>query len=62
MTELGVIQILSLLYISAVIAFSVSMNENREPKKILRETLRRWVKLLGVTLGVAVLVTLLGSV
>lgn len=62
MTELGVIGILSLLYISAVICLSVSINENRDPKRIARETLRRWGKFLGVTVAIGVLVTLLSSV
>jgi hypothetical protein len=62
MTELGVIQLLSLIYISAVICLSISVNENRDPRRIVRETLRRWAKFLGVTLAGGGLVSLLSSV
>lgn len=62
MTELGIIHLMSILYISFIVCLLVSINENREPKRIIRETLRRWVKFLGVTVAMGILVTLLSSV
>lgn len=56
MTELGIIHLLSAIYLSGIISLSVSVNENRDPKRILRETLRRWFKFLGFTIGIGVLV------
>jgi hypothetical protein len=59
MTTLGIIHLGSLIYLSGVICFSVSLNENRQPKRILRETLRRWIKFLGITLVIALAVHLM---
>ena len=56
MTRLGLIHLFSMLYLSGVICFSVSLNENRAPRMIVKETLRRWAKFLGVTLAIAVAV------
>lgn len=56
MTELGLIHLLSAIYLAGVISLAVSLNENREPHRIVRETLRRWAKftVIGVALGVAI--------
>lgn len=59
MTSMGVIHLLSVLYLSAVICLSVSINENDRPGRVLRETLRRWGKFLGVALAVAAVVALI---
>lgn len=56
MTELGIIHLLSAIYLSGIISLSVSVNENRDPKRIVRETLRRWVKFLCFTIGIGVIV------
>lgn len=59
MTQLGIIHLISLIYLSGVICLGVSVNENRDPRRIVRETLRRWVKFLGMTVFIAVVVALL---
>ncbi len=59
MTSLGLLHIGSLVYLSGVICLVISLNENRDPLIILRETLRRWVKFLGLSLLIAVAVHLL---
>jgi hypothetical protein len=59
MTKLGLIHLLSALYLSAIICLSVSVNENDSPRRIARETLRRWIKFVGVAAVLAVIVTLL---
>jgi threonine/homoserine/homoserine lactone efflux protein len=59
MTEQGIIHLLSAFYISGVICLAVSVNENRSPRRILRETLRRWLKFLAGALLIALVVCLL---
>lgn len=56
MTELGIIHLLSAIYLAGVISLAVSLNENRDLQRIVRETLRRWAKFcaIGVALGVAI--------
>jgi hypothetical protein len=39
----------SMLYLSGIICLSISLNENSSPGTIVRETLRRWAKFLGLT-------------
>ena len=58
MTTLGIINLASILYLSAAISFAFSLNENREPARIVREALRRWLKFLLMTLVIGVVVFL----
>jgi hypothetical protein len=60
MTQLGIVHLLSALYLSAVICFMVSLNENRQPRRILRETFRRWAKFLIFTLAIGLVVYWMG--
>jgi hypothetical protein len=46
----------SMLYLSGVICLSISLNENSTPAMILRETLRRWAKFLGLTAALVLIV------
>ncbi len=48
-----------MLYLSGVICLSISLNENSTPGMIVRETLRRWVKFLGLTAALAAVVQIL---
>ena len=59
MKWLGLINLGSAIYLSAIICLSISLNENDAPGRIARETLRRWIKFVGVAVALAVLVTLL---
>jgi hypothetical protein len=59
MTQLGIIHLASALYLSAIICLSVSINENVALGRIVRETLRRWLKFVVVALVLAVLVTVM---
>jgi hypothetical protein len=59
MTQLGIIHLLSAIYLSGVICLAVSVNENDQPRRILRETLRRWVKFLGITLILAFVIAIM---
>lgn len=59
MTRLGLIHLLSMIYLSAAICFSVSLNENRALRRILSETARRWIKFAGVAAVIALAVHLL---
>ena len=56
MTSLGLLHLGSMIYLSGVICLAVSLNENRDPRRIMRETLRRSVKFLGLTLVLILIV------
>jgi hypothetical protein len=58
-TAIGLIHILSMLYLSGVICFSVSLNENVQPGRIVRETLRRWLKFSAVSVVLALAIHLM---
>lgn len=59
MTHMGWLQLLSALYLSLVFWLAVSLNEQRAPGRVLRQTLRRWLKSLLVAAVLAVAITLL---
>ena len=59
MTHLGLIHLLSALYLSAMICLALSFNESRQPSRILRRAALRWVKFAALTLVLAAAVTLL---
>lgn len=59
MTQVGLIHLLSALYLSGVLCLAVSLNDNDRPRRIFREAGRRWIKFLGVALGIAGLVAIL---
>ena len=56
MTQMGIIHLFSVVYLSGVICLAISINQNRDPRRIARETLRRWAKFLGVTLALSLVV------
>ena len=60
MTTVGIIHLLSAIYLSGVICLSISLNENRKPGKIARETARRWAKFLAVAVAIGVVVYIIG--
>ena len=60
MTNIGIIHLVSAIYLSGVFCLAVSLFENRDPRRIARETLRRWAKLLGVALVIAIVVSIIG--
>ena len=61
MTTIGLLHLGAMLYLSGVICLAVSLNENRRLRDILRETGRRWLKFLGLTLIIAVAVHFLSQ-
>lgn len=60
MTPVGIINLLSALYLSLAFCFARSLNENRDPARIARETLRRWGKFMGLAVAIGLLVQLIG--
>jgi hypothetical protein len=58
---IGIVNILSLLYLSLVVALVFSINDQEEIGQIVRATLRRWGKLVGVLVGIGIIVYLLGN-
>lgn len=59
MTNYGVIHLISMLYLMLALSVAISFYENGQPRRILRETGRRWLKFAGVALALAVAVNLL---
>lgn len=59
MTPIGLLHLGSMIYLSGIICMAVSLNENTDPRVIAKETVRRWVKFLGLTLIIALVVQLL---
>jgi len=57
--SLGFLYIGSAIYLAVVVAGVISINENDSPRRMLRETTRRSVKLLGVLLAAALIVQVL---
>ena len=60
MTEMGVIHMFSAIYLSGAICLVVSLNESRDPRRIIRDTLRRWMKFSGIALVIGVVVAIIG--
>ena len=56
MTDLGLLHLGSLFYLSGVICLAVSLNENRGVRRIIRETVELWAKFLALTLVLALIV------
>jgi len=48
-TPQGIVYLSSIFYLTGVICFSISLNENEAVGTILRETVRRWIKFLILT-------------
>ena len=63
MNSLGLCHLMSALYLAFVVALVISVNDGETPVRILRETVRRWAKLIGGLILIGLLVeglTLLG--
>ena len=61
MTQLGLIHLVSALYLSAVICLALSFNESRQPGRIVRRMALRWAKFAALTLVLAVAVMLFAA-
>lgn len=59
MTALGILHLASALYLMGAICLAVSLNENRDPRRIVRETTRRWLKFTLLALILVVVVHLI---
>jgi len=57
MTYIGVCHLFSAVYLSFVVSFVISVNDNDDPKRMARETARRAGKLLG---GLALIALVVG--
>jgi len=60
--KLGLLYLLSLLYLSFVVAFIFGFNDHDELRKIIKTTLRRWFKMLGALILIAVVVQILSHI
>ncbi|MCX7012985.1 MAG: hypothetical protein NTW86_10585 [Candidatus Sumerlaeota bacterium] len=63
MNSIGWCHVASAVYLAFVVSLVISVNDGETPKRIGRETLRRWAKLLGGLILIGLIVeglTLLG--
>ena len=58
----GLLNIFSILYLSLVVAFIFGLNDHDEVKKVIKATLRRWIKLMGALVIIAIIVYILSHV
>jgi hypothetical protein len=56
MTERGLLNIISLIYLSFIVALIFGINEFDTVKPIVRATIRRWVKLLLALIVIGIIV------
>ena len=61
-THIGILNIISVVYLSFVVAFTFGLNEHDVPGKIVRATIVRWVKLLLALLVISIVVRILGKI
>ena len=59
MSLLGILHLFSAVFLSLVVAGVISINENDNPKRMIRETLRRTGKLLTVLVFAGLIVQIL---
>ena len=59
MSSLGLAYVFSAIFLSLVVAGVISINENDSPRRALRETVRRTLKLLGVLIAAGLIVQLM---
>lgn len=58
----GLLNIFSILYLSLVVAFIFGLNDHNEIQKVIKATLRRWIKLIGALVLIAVIVHILSHI
>ena len=59
MLTFGILNVVSLIYLSAVVALIMGLDEGESPRKVARQSLGCWAKLLGALVGIGLLVYLL---
>lgn len=59
MTPSGIIHLLSMIYLAGIICFTYSLTQECELREILKETLRRFLKFMGVAVVLSIIVALL---
>jgi hypothetical protein len=58
----GILNIFSILYLSFVVAFIFGLNDHNDAGKVVKATLRRWIKLVGALVIIAIIVYILSRV
>jgi len=59
MLSYGILNVLSLIYLTFVVALVIGMHETDDPTEVRRQTLGCWARLLGGLVGAMVLVYIL---
>jgi len=59
---MGLLNIISLLYLSFVVAFIFGLNDHESAKKVIQATFRRWIKILGALIVIGIIVQILSHI
>jgi phosphate/sulfate permease len=59
---MGMLNLVSLLYLSFVVAFVLGMNDHDNPSGVAAATVRRWLKLLAALVVIGVVVRILSHI
>jgi hypothetical protein len=61
MTERGLLNVISMIYLAFVVALVFGINEHDMVKPILRATVRRWAKLLLALVAIGIIIYIWSS-
>jgi len=59
---MGMLNLVSLLYLSFVVAFVLGMNDHDNPRGVAAATVRRWLKLLAALVVIGIVVRILSHI
>ena len=59
---MGLLNIISLVYLSFVVALIFGLNDHEKAEKVIRATFRRWLKILGALLVISIIVQVLSHI
>jgi|GEM_PF-538803 len=59
---MGILNTVSLLYLSFIVAFILGMNDHDKPRGVVAATVRRWLKLLVALVVIGIVVRILSHV
>jgi len=59
---MGMLNPVSLLYLSFVVAFVLGMNDHDNPRRAASATVRRWLKLLAALVVIGIVVRILSHI
>jgi hypothetical protein len=60
--SMGFINVFSVLYLSFIVSLIFGLNDHDTPKSVIQSVIRRWFKLLGALVIIAVVVQILSHI